>query len=519
MWALCLMVSSAWAEAEVVIHTGKPKAQDERNPNIPHKVVLPGEEPLAHPKKSHPPQPPKNSTSELPASFFASSARLKPVKRLPNGRVANMQCLKVVGQADMALGDQAFVRQMAIRDALETASFQRNTRIESKQAVSNFQLTQAQSHFTTASRIVGFELLQEGVNIWSPQSKKRCHPCRIQDRNQEDVDHESEESESGVHQAKMPETYQVILKVCLVPEPEKACNSLPVHFYQAPIVVAQPLVVHPDEARDLSDLVMGTQTEIIRRLRDAGYRVVSPLRQGTGVNPTTLVEPNLDPDLLQSLQSETQAQFLLLPVIRTTALIKEVSGLKRFYNLENSPSKRHLEVDYYWVDLYRQKIVDQQRLGFDVEGDVVVGRDKPVGTAAFFATDTGKVYHLLLEQLTAQLQDFLSCQNLVSQIIEKREDGHKGVQFIVPVPQATGVRVGDIFAVYHRQGFAVSYQGRQFGFDMKPAAFVRVVRVMPDFVVTELAGQSQKSQPNTSHQVLPKIAPPLIQVGDWVKAW
>ncbi len=468
--------SVVMAEAEVVIHS----SSQQQNPNVPHEVKLPGEEQSdEHSKKSA--KTPSDHKSQFQENFFTT---LKPIQRMQDVS-ADATCLEVMGEADLSLGNVAFVRQMAIRDALEAASLYRNTSVTSKQKVEAFQLKQAQTHFTSHSRIVGFSILREGKDLLKP--KQPYKPCQFCD------DSEKKPPE--------PKTYQVVLKVCLT-DGEQGCPSLPVNFYQVPVVVAQPLVQYPEQARDLKNLAHGVQSEIVRRLKQAGYLNARPLNHASGMQVGRLIQPNLDPDLLNELRATTQAQLMLLSVIRSTALVSDpdtlINGIKQFYNFDAEPSQRHLEVDYFWVDLYRQKIVAQQRLGFDVKGEVVVGRDKPVGSSAFFATDTGKVFHLLLDQMVAQLQSFLKCQNLVAEIIEKR-----GKELIVAVPQTAGVQVGDYLAVYHREGPAVNFQNRNLGYDLHPAGFVQVLRVMPDFIVAKVSGETK--QP--------------ISVGDWVKAW
>lgn len=458
--------SGVVAEAEIVIHT----QSQQQNPNQP-----PSTQP---PKKASSQLIPKKQENLPSPTFFDT---LKPISRMQDVP-ANASCIQVLGEADFSLGDQAFMRQMAIRNALKNASIYRNTTVTSKEKVQAFQLKQSQTHFTSHSRIVGFSILREGENL--VQTTK---PCRFCD--------EAEQEKLN------PPTYQVVLKVCLTDE-KAGCPNLPVNFYQVPIVIAQPLVQFPEQARDLSNLVRGVQSELIRRLHQQKYLNAKPLNHALGIQKGQLIQPNLDPDLLDELRASTQAQLVLLPVIRSTALVTEPGSLlnrvKQFYLYDAEPDKRHLEVDYFWVDLYRQKVVAQHRLGFDIEGDVVVGRDKPVGTSAFFSTDTGKVFDLLLDQMVEQAQNFLKCQNLVSEVVEKRDQ-----EVIVPISQETGIQVGDYLAVYHKDGAALNVQNYNLGFDLRPSGFIQVTRVMPNFIVAKVSGESKYA----------------ISVGDWVKAW
>ena len=481
---LCFLGSFApklMAESEVIIH--RLDGAVHQNPNIPHEVKV------FETKKSHTlpmqlqsnvkPFKPKSVDADFSPTFFPS---FKPVQRM-QAVSAQASCIEVMGEADLSLGELAFVRQMAIRDALMAASLYQNTRVISKQRVEDFQLKASQTHFVSHSRIEGFSVLREGKDLLVPKQP----PCQFCD--------ESEKKPP------VPKVYQVVLKVCLTQE-EQGCPSLPINFYQVPIAVALPVVLYPNQARDLKNLVKGVQLELVRRLRQAGYRSTQALNYSSLVKVGNDVVPNLDAKHLEAIRTTTVAQFLLVPVIRSTALVKQsdsvLNRMKAFYHFEAQPTQRHLEISYFWIDLFQNKVVEQQRLGFDVEGEVQVGRDKPVGSSAFFATDTGKIFHLLLDQMVSQLQGFLKCQNLVAEIIEKRED-----HFIVAMPQTTGIQVGDYLAVYHREGQAVNFQNRYLGYDLQPVGFIQVLRVMPDFVVAKVSGNLSKR----------------IAVGDWVKAW
>lgn len=407
----------------------------------------------------------------------SSPASSKPV---PGANQKQPVCLKVRGEASASLGDEAYVRQMAIRDALKTASMQRNVHVYSKQKVDNYQLTHDQSHFTTQSRIQNFEILQEGYRPLTDAEKY---------------------DENGIlKKGVKPSVYQVILKVCLTEE-GVGCKNLPINPYQVRLAIAQPIVMHPGQARDLSQLVLGFQSELVRRLRQQGYQNILALRNAPGFSRLTLIEPNLDYDQLEALQAKAGAQFLLLPVIREVGYEKDSNGVtsavRHFYLYDDEPNKRYLEVEYFLVDLFDQSIVSQERKGYNIEGDVLVGREKPFGTNAFFETDTGKVFHQLLNEEVQQLLTSLKCERLKARIVEQQ-----GNLYMVQIDQSTGVKVGDQLAVYHLPNRPVRFQNKTLGYDGLPAGFLIVKRVQQHFIVAELVG---KKQP--------------IAIGDLVQAW
>ncbi|BCN92961.1 hypothetical protein THMIRHAM_07460 [Thiomicrorhabdus immobilis] len=382
------------------------------------------------------------------------------------------QCVVVKGIASSKDVSEAFARKMAIRDALQQASLKNNVVVKTDQSVEAYQLTLDSARFTSSSKVKSFTVLKEGF--------------------------EEPEDKYGATK-KSPLNYEVTLNVCLTEE-RGVCPSLPGNQYQPRLAIAPVVFAHANQANDVSNLLNGYQLELERRVRNQGYKNYTLLNQVVDLQPNIQVSPNLDPELIAVLRDKTGAQYLLLTVIRSMSAHAE-SGLKndvkRFYNLEVKPSSRYIETDWYMVDLMRNEIVHQSRGGFDVEGNVTVGRDKPFGSNAFFATDTGKVFHALLEQEVTDAIDYLHCKPFESEIIDVR-----GEEYIIYLNASSGAKVGDDLAVYHRTGRPVRFNGSLLGSDFVPGAFLKIKRIMPRFAVAELTAKKG-----------------LVQVGDVVKTW
>lgn len=382
-------------------------------------------------------------------------------------------CVVVTGTASTDGVDEMFARQMAIRNGLSFASLNNNVTVSSDQSLENYQLTRDATRFTSSSKIESYQVIDEGL--------------------EEPFDEYGEAIKRPLH-------YRVKMKVCLTENPQ-ACQNLSGNQYQTRLAIAPVVVAKSYQARDIANIVPGYQTELQRRLAGNGYRNLTVLDAQIGLVENGVILPNLSKERLDPIRDRTGAQFVMLTVVRSLSSHAEDrpywNQVKRFYNLEVKPDTRHLEVDWYLVDLVKRTLVHQQRAGFDVKGEVRVGRDRPFGSNAFFATDTGIAFHALLQQQVNDTVSALRCEPLETQIIDVRND-----EYVIYLNADSGARVGDQLAVYHRQGRTVQYQGVDLGMDESPAAFLKIKRILPRFAVAELVAKKG-----------------IVQVGDSVKAW
>ncbi|MDG6777593.1 hypothetical protein QCB44_02625 [Thiomicrorhabdus sp. zzn3] len=407
---------------------------------------------------------PNSNQSDLPASVAGNTG---------SHQDQDLLCITVMGTASTEGVDEAFARQMAIRNGLTFASLNHNVSVASDQAMEGFDVTRDATRFTSHTKIKSYQILEEGL--------------------EEPFDQYGEEIKRALH-------YRVKMRVCLTDDPQY-CENLAANLYQPRLAIAPLVVADSYQARDISNLLAGYQTELNRRLSQQGYRNLTVLKNRLAVDPNQLIAPNLSPEVLEPIRDQSGAQFVLLSVLRSVSMHEEDSPnwnqVKRFYNLEVKPDSRYLEVDWYIVDLMKRTVVHQQRGGFDVKGDVRVGRERPFGSNAFFATDTGMAFHALLHKQVEDVVAALRCQPLETQIIDVRNN-----EYVLYLNAASGVKVGDQLAVYQRQGRGVEFQGVNLGHDEVPGAFIKVKRILPRFAVAELVGKKG-----------------VIQVGDRVRPW
>ena len=383
-------------------------------------------------------------------------------------------CVEVRGSASMEGVDQAFARKMAIRDALKMASLKNNVKIRTEQRVEGYQLTLDSARFTSRSKIKDYAILKEGIE------------------SSEDIYGQTKEGALNYE-------YEVILNVCLT-EDAGICTGLEGNQYQTRLAIAPVVMPFASEARDISNLLSGYQLELEKRVKNKGYRNVALLLDPIDLQPNKTVMPNLDPQQLTDIRNQTGAQFLLLTVIRSISAHSDtgiVNTAKRFYNLNVNPEQRFIGVDWYVVDLVSQTVIDQARGDVEVEGDVLVGRDRPFGSGAFFATETGKAFNSVLNQQTKRVLDTLHCKPFESQVIDVRNG-----EYIIYLHEAAGAKVGDDLAVYHTAGRPIRFGGSVLGQDQVPGAFLKIKRILPKFAIAELTAKKG-----------------VVQIGDIVKTW
>ena len=391
------------------------------------------------------------------------------------------QCFSVTGVSSTAGVSEQFARRMAIRAALKNATMQNNLKVSSSLELNNFTLQKETTRFSSQSKVSKYKVTHEGVK-----------PLTF----------EQQFDQSGVPiESKKSSTYQVTLDVCLTEDPA-VCDSALGNYLQPKLAIAQVLLMDEYGARDLANLRSGYQLELDRRLREKGYRNLQLLHSGSHLqDEQQILSPNLSKEVLDPIRNTTGAQYLLLNVIRSVSRHAEENqswnSVKRFYNQSVDSNARYLEVEGFVVDLVSRKVVYQKRQGFDVKGDVTVGRDRPFGTNSFFATDTGMVFHALLEKTTDDFYQFLKCKSLKSQIIDVR-DG----EYILLLAEESGIKVGDEMTVYHQFGRSVTRSGIDLGYDSKPAGFIKITRIQSRFAVAEIVSKNG-----------------LIQVGDEVLSW
>jgi hypothetical protein len=205
---------------------------------------------------------------------------------------------------------------------------------------------------------------------------------------------------------------------------------------------------------------------------------------------------------LQPIADKTLAQFLVLTVVRSldwdveqSRLAKEV---RQYFRYEKEPSKRTVSVEWFIVDLNQRRLFAQGEAFRTIqETDVRVGRDKPFGSRQFFTTPTGQSFDYVIGEQVKSVVDKLACEPIAVPIAEIDKE-----KIIVPIGIDSGVQQGDVLAIYSKTTRPYRIGSIELGEDMEPTAFLRVQKVLPQFIVGSFEGKKG-----------------LVQAGDLVKSW
>lgn len=382
------------------------------------------------------------------------------------------ECFEVTGEAEIVDNDVSYARQMAIRDAIEQGAMSREVSVGVQAETSNYELVKQTAQFSAQQKVVDFSILSE-----------------------------------------FKEGNNVVIKarVCVTQE-AKTCPNF-VAKYHPRIAVANVAIQDEYSARDIVNPAAGYQAELLSRLWTMGKRNAVQHETYPTIFSGAPIRPNLDWDLLEKAQDKTLAQFMVLTVIRSLDWQAKQSHLaknvRQYFGYEKEPNERTVSVEWYLVDLYQKRIFAQGEsfkqvfaesgvLGDDNQ-EVKVGRDKPFGSRQFWVTPTGQAFDFVLAEQAKAIYDHLACVPLEAQIAEI----DKTNRVIVPFPIDSGVQKGDVLAVYRKDSRPFRFgSNTELGESLAPAAFIRVDKVLPKFIVGSFEGKRGK-----------------VQAGDLVKSW
>ncbi|MCU6435425.1 hypothetical protein LPB67_16735 [Undibacterium sp. Jales W-56] len=191
--------------------------------------------------------------------------------------------------------------------------------------------------------------------------------------------------------------------------------------------------------------------------------------------------------LLHQLGTQYDSQFVLSGTLIDANVVTE----KKFWGLVEN-KKRHLILQVELHDVASGSLLGQHRLSQIVDQEILVGKDKPFASNAFFATPYGKAFDQLLEQATHMIVKDLEPIRFYAKIIQVNPDG----EVMLDAGANSTVLPGDMFAVFGRQinlsaqGMAhtsIEHQERRLG-------TLAVIRSQKTLSVAELSADTKVSE-------------------------
>ena len=252
------------------------------------------------------------------------------------------------------------------------------------------------------------------------------------------------------------------------------------------------------QVQDLDDIAQGFPREILNRLERSGSYIV---RQSPNLLSFDLKQAAPTAKMVQQVAAENDAQFVISGAIRNAGVRSD----KQFFGLWESKS-RHIEIEFSIYDGLSGAFLSRHLLYRPAEDDTKVGRDKPFGSVAFYATSFGKAVDSVIEESVAWIRKDLAPFPLMAKIIKIKDK-----QIIFDAGLSSNIIVGDqalVVSDYDQLptlGLSAQ-QARplQYGIPQASMGKMKVVQVQLPFAVAEL----QDDQSNKEVQV---------KVGDFVR--
>jgi hypothetical protein len=264
------------------------------------------------------------------------------------------------------------------------------------------------------------------------------------------------------------------------------------------IVMTGFAVNRPTQVSDLDDIAQGMPREMLSRLETSGSFLV---RQSKNLLSYDLKQEAPSTQLVRQVAAENDAQFVVAGEIRNAG----VRADSKFFGLWESRS-RHIEIEFSIYDGVSGVKLSHHHLVRYADSDAKVGRDKPFGSNAFFATSYGQAIDAVLNESVAWIRKDLAIFPMLAKIIKINDK-----QIIFDVGATSNLAVGDsglIISDYDQLPMSglTSQSARtvQYGIPQASMGAMTVQQVQYPFAVGELTADTE-------------FATMKIKVGDYVR--
>lgn len=186
------------------------------------------------------------------------------------------------------------------------------------------------------------------------------------------------------------------------------------------------------------------------------------------------------------IAEETGAQFLISGVVVNAGIKQEkgylgtpIGGYKR----------RHIEVEFAVYDGISGTRLSLLRLSDQVQGEVMVGNDKPFGSSIFLETQLGQALSRLIDLAVTDIRATLGRVPFSARIV--RVEANK---VVLDAGSDSLLKPGDRLVAYVRDAISVDgMKGAALGFAERAADTVTLTQVQPQFAVGGLTEDAAKS--------------------------
>lgn len=273
-------------------------------------------------------------------------------------------------------------------------------------------------------------------------------------------------------------------------------NRAPEHIFRKKILATAFAVNRLAQVADIDNIAQNFPRELLLRLENSRKFLT---RNSPDLLSYTRQQETPSVKLIKQVAAEYDSQFVIAGEIRNAGLDIE----KKYFGLwENR--KRHIDIEFAIYDGLSGALLARHNVRRQTEEQTSVGRDKPFGSAVFFATSYGKVLDSLLEESAQLIEQDLAPFPLLAKIL-KVSNG----QVVLDAGATSAIAKGDLASVeaanheLPTQGLR-SHQSlpAMYGVAQTNVGKLTIIQVQYLFSVGELSAQ---------------IKPDQLHVGDYVR--
>lgn len=254
----------------------------------------------------------------------------------------------------------------------------------------------------------------------------------------------------------------------------------------------------PSQVQDLDDVAQGIPRELLSRLERSGNFLV---RQSKDLLSYDLKQDAPSAKLVKQVAADNDAQFVIAGEIRSAGVRSD----KKYWGLWESRS-RHIEIEFAIYDGMTGAFLQRHHLYRPAEDDSKIGRDKPFGSVAFYATNYGKAIDAVLEESVGWIRKDLSAFPMIAKIVQVN-----GKRLVLDAGSLSSLIVDD-------RGLVVS------DFDELPVIGMSAVQARPQYYGTPQASMGRVKIQQTQLQLAvgelegeAEIGAVKVKVGDYVR--
>ena len=190
----------------------------------------------------------------------------------------------------------------------------------------------------------------------------------------------------------------------------------------------------PAQVADMDHIEQGFPRELLRNLEQSRHFLV---RSSSDLLSFTAQTEAPGQKLVKQVAAENDSQFVISGEIRNAGVQIE----KKYWGMW-SISKRHIEIELAVYDGVSGALLARHLLHQQAQGEAKVGRDKPFGSAVFYATGYGKAIAALLDESASLIASDLESHAALAKII-KIGNG----QIVIDAGKSSAIAAGDLASV------------------------------------------------------------------------